>query len=159
MLGSGGAIFFGGTDPGGVVGGEWAYKAGLSGLPRGATQGISSSGLDIFGPGDLFPGNNLQGPNSPNGLQYGITSAGDISTLGNTPVTGANALIHNSVVFTLSGLPEGFNPSDSGAITNVSFQYGTSLSEPNIPVPEPVSLILLGSGLIGIAVLRRRVRK
>lgn len=137
---AGSSVLFGGTDPGGVVGGEWAYRSGLAG-PYGAAYGISSSGLDFFGPGDLFPGSNLQGPASPGGLQYGITSWGDDPATGNTPVTGTNALIKNSVVFTLSGLPAGFDPAAS--ISAVTFQYGTSLSEPQIHAPEPATLALL----------------
>jgi len=39
---SGNTVLFGSTDPGGVIGGEWAYKAGLSGAPGGANRGISS---------------------------------------------------------------------------------------------------------------------
>src|SRR6185503_11805094 len=94
-----------------------------------------------------FPGSNLQGPASPNGLQYGITSAGDNTATGNTPVTGTNALIQNSVVFTLSGLPPGFNPATS--ISNVEFQYGTDLSEPHFPgVPEPATLVLMAGGAL-----------
>src|SRR4029453_10571972 len=57
------------------LGGEWAYKAGLS--VGGFTRGISSSGLGLFGPGDRFPGPNLQGPNDPDGIQYGITTLND----------------------------------------------------------------------------------
>jgi hypothetical protein len=40
---------------------------------------------------------------SPDGLQYGITSGSDNPSTGNAAVTGANALIQNSVVFTFSG--------------------------------------------------------
>jgi hypothetical protein len=154
VLGPGSNVLFGTTDPGGVVGGEWAYAGGLSGAPGGATQGISSSGLGLFGSGN-FEGSDLQGPPSGavDGLQYGITSAGDNPATGNTPVTGTNALIKNAVVFTLSGLPADFEYSK---ISNVSFQYGTSLSEPNVPVPEPATMVLLGSGLIGLAVFGRR---
>jgi len=139
------------------VGGEWAYKEGLSGVPLGADRGISSSGLgDLFGPKDRFSGENLQGPDSVGGIEYGITSSGDNSSTGNKAVTGTNALIQGSVVFTfnVSGLPEGFDLSN--AITNVSFQYGTDLSEPNIPVPEPSTLLLLGVSLIGIGIYGRR---
>jgi hypothetical protein len=50
-------------------------------------------------------------------------------------------------------------------ISNVSFQYGTDLSEPKLPpgvtppppVPEPAALILLGIGVA--AAVRRRMTK
>jgi len=165
VLGVGSAVLFGGTDPGGSVGGEWAYAAGLSGAPHGARHGISSVGLDLFGPPDLFPGTNLAGPASPNGLQYGITSAGDNPATGNTPVTGTQPLIQNEVVFTLA-VPEGFQLN----ISKVSFQYGTDLSEPNLtppgthittdaPEPDSVFLAITGFTLLGAGMLRRRLRK
>lgn len=153
VVASGSTVAFGTTDPGNVVGGEWAYLGGLSGAPHAASYGISSSGLGLFGPGDLFPGTNLQGPSSPDGLQYGITSMGDNLATGNTPVTGTNALIKHSVVFTLGGVGSNFN---LGRIGNVSFQYGTDLSEPNITVPAPGAAGLLGLGAAGM--LRRRRR-
>ena len=128
------------------------YRSGLSGAPGGAGQGISSTGLGLFGPFDLFPGSNLQGPASPDGLQYGITSAGDNPLTGNTPVTasGMNDLIQNAVAFKLTGLPGGFTLSD---ISNVSFLYGTSL-----PVPEPATLWLLGLACAGVGLWRRPSR-
>ena len=43
----------GGTNPGNDVGSEFAYLNGLN--QYGANQGISNSGLGLFGPGDLFP--------------------------------------------------------------------------------------------------------
>jgi hypothetical protein len=164
VLGSGSTVLFAvsgtGTGPGNVVGGEWAYEAGLAGAPGGAKQGISSSGLGLFASSYNFPGDNLQGPADVDGLQYGIVSAGYAGG-GNAAVTGKNALIENSVDFTLSGLPAGFSPSD---ISGISFQYGTALTEPNIPgcgpnppppVREPGTMLLLGSGLLGLAVSRR----
>ncbi|HEY3245423.1 MAG TPA: XDD4 family exosortase-dependent surface protein [Phycisphaerae bacterium] len=155
VLGPGAVVFFGGTDPGNVVGGEWAYRQGLSGAPLGASRGISSAGFDLFGPPDLFPGTNLQGPDSPDGIQYGITSAGDDPATGNAAVTGANALIKNEVVFTLSGLPDGFDPSTQ--ITHVFFQYGTALTDSGF-TPEPSSLALLGIGTL-LAFRRSRARR
>jgi hypothetical protein len=145
---SGSTVLFGITDPGNVVGGEWAFNQTLSGAPGLAALGISSSGLDLFAPSDVFPGTNLQGPGEPDGLQYGITSAGDNSATGNTPVTGTNALIQNAVLFTFSFTPTAFNAAE---ISDVSFQYGTALTDPNVPglpptgqgdVPEPATLII-----------------
>jgi hypothetical protein len=164
VLASGSTVLFAPAQPaGGVVGGEWAYAADLSG-PEGTTRGGSSVGLGLFGPGDRFPGSNLQGPDSPDGLQYGLTSAGDDPTTGNAPVTGGNHLIQSSVVLTLAGLPSGFDPSTS--ISNVWFQYGTGLDEPRIPAdspvpeaPEPASFLLFGSGLAGLGWMQRRRRR
>lgn len=147
----GSIVHNGTTDPGSNVGGEWAYRDSLSGAPGNTSYGISSSGLGLFGPGDLFPGSNLQGPASPDGVQYGITTAGDNLLTGNTPLTGgSNALIKNSVMLTLTGLPVGFDPSIQ--IQNVQFQYGTDLDEPHFP--EPASAMLVG--IAAVMVLRRR---
>ncbi|MFO0973085.1 MAG: PEP-CTERM sorting domain-containing protein [Phycisphaerae bacterium] len=149
------SVLFGVTDPGGVVGGEWAYRGNIADNPPGHAYGISSAGLDIFGPGDRFPGNDLQGPpsGSPDGLQYGITSAGDNPATGNGEVTGSDALIKNQVVFTLAGLPSGFDP--MARIGGIRFQYGTGLNEPHFP--EPATLGLLAIGLV--PALARRIRR
>lgn len=156
VLNAPGSAVSGSLSPGGPdVGGEWAYRAGLVGAPNGANQGISSAGLGLFGPSDRFrTDSNLQGPNSINGLEYGITSAGDDpATINGDSVLGTTALIQNSVVFALGATLPGFS---TGDISNVSFQYGPSLTDTNVRVPEPTTLLLLGSGLLTLGFWGRR---
>ncbi|MDX2117166.1 MAG: MYXO-CTERM sorting domain-containing protein [Planctomycetota bacterium] len=151
VLNTGSTVTNGGTTEGANgVGGEWAALNSLSGGPGNRKYGISSSGLGLFGPGDRFTSTNLDGPASPDGLQYGITSAGDNAATGNAGVS--TPLIKNSVKFTF-GNASGF---DLGRIGNVWFQYGTDLSEPGYEgnIPTPGSLALLG--LAGVVVGRRR---
>jgi len=163
---TGGPTYLGTTNVSGAgssVGGEWAYLNSLS--QYSANSGISSSGLGIFGGGDVFPpGTNISGPASPNGLQYGLASLGDNQATGNAEVLGSE-LTKYSVTFLLSGVAASFNPLT--AITNVTFQYGTNLSEPHFAgqpeggtrsnaIPEPATLGLVGVSLLALAALRRR---
>jgi hypothetical protein len=118
---------------------------------------IGSAGY-IPGTGYQFPGSNLQGPVSIDGIQYGLTSLGDNPLTGNTPVTGTNALIQNSVLFTFAYSGD----LDLRRISGVSFQYGTSLTEPNVPggeVPEVATSLMIGSGLYGMWWIGRRKQR
>jgi hypothetical protein len=138
-----------------VIGGEWSYLNSITN-PTGHNQGISSTGVGTFGPGNRFPGNNLQGPTSPDGVQYGITTAGDNLLTGNGGLNGEH-LIKNSVVFTLSG----FDAEPDAVITAARFLYGTSLHEPQFEgtvVPEPATWLLAMFGFAGLLSLRRRIR-
>ena len=160
VVAPGSTVLFGTTDPGGVVGGEWAYLCGLSGAPAGC--GISSSGLGFFGPGNVFPGTNLQGPADPDGIQYGITSKGDNPATGNAPMTGDNALIKYSVIFTFTASGATFDPSKN--LSGVVFQYGTAPTDTHYPgsqVPETSSVWMLGTGLMfvcgGLLFKKRKV--
>lgn len=134
------------------VGGEFSYLNNLTPWTGMSDySGISNAGFTIFGPGNRFPGNNLQGPTSPDGGQYAITSAGDNAATGSGVDFTSSALIKNSVIATLGGLPGGFSLND---ISGVIFNWGTSLNEPPPPppsVPEPGTMLLLGSGLVGLA--------
>lgn len=158
VLGAGSSVIYDpdGQPAGGVVGGEWAFRSGSLNIggPGNRGYGISSTGVGLFGPGDRFPGPDLHPPTSPNGLEYGITSAGDNPATGNGGVTGSGGLIKNAVVFTLGGVGANF---DLSRIGNVYFFYGTAIDEGGYDgnlVPTPGALSLLG--LAGFAAIRRR---
>lgn len=149
-----------GQPAGGVVGGEWDYRGDVSidaqAIGAGITNqyGIGSSGLDIFGDPE-FPGVNLAGPDGVDGMQYGLLSQIDNLATGNPAVTGGNSFVKYSVVFTLSGIPMGFDPMLS--VKDVVFQYGTGLNEPRFKgVPEPATLALLTLGALPMVSRRRR---
>lgn len=133
---AGSTVLFGFPDGGGNVGGEWAYGDGLAGAPNGADKGLSSSGFGLFGSGN-FGGLNLDDPDALDGINYGITSAGDDPGTGNKAVTEKDPLIQNSVTFQLQAAGA-LAESDLASIGNITFQYGTALSEPQLPPPPGV---------------------
>jgi hypothetical protein len=148
VLAPGSVVTNGPAPSGGVVGGEWAYRTKTT-FPGGFRFGISSAGFGDFGPGDLFPGPDLDPPASPDGANYGIASTGDNPSTHNG---GANVpLIQDAVDFTLSGLPVGF---DLSRILGVRFIYGTAYGEGQFDVPTPGVLALIGVG--GLVATRRR---
>lgn len=174
LLTSGSSVFYDpqGQPAGGVVGGEWGYRAGISNGPAGAgSQGISSSGLSPLFNLPSFPGAELAGPGNGalNGLQYGILSAGDNTATGNTGgIKNSGGLIKNSVTFTLTGI------APDAVFSNVYFQYGTDyLQEPGyggncvsgncVPpttgdsVPEPEAPWLLAISLLGFYGYKRKL--
>jgi VPDSG-CTERM motif len=156
VLGAGSTVVYDpdGQPAGGVVGGEWAYANFLASTnPFNATQGVSSAGLGLFGAA-TFPGADLAGPpnGAVNGVQYGILPTGWTSAGDNAGLTGSGGLIKNSVVFDLGA----FTLADLGLISNVGFQYGTAFGENQVPDGGGTTLMLLGSALACLGVLRRR---
>lgn len=152
------------------VGGEFTYEGGSSWSGHNGNNGISSSGyIDAYQGGGNFNGPNLDSPDSPDGINFGIVAPITGSNPFN-PKTGnmtANPLIEGEVVFTMAISGGSLLETQ---ISNVSFQYGTSIGEPHFkskkttvvtppPIPEPSALLLLGPGLAAMAVARLRRRR
>jgi len=140
------------------VGTEFAFVGDLSGSDfHGAQYGVASAGFGYFAPDDRFdttkPSNVLYKPADPDGINFGLASA--ISGTAQPGTTKDPVIVGGSVQF-LFNFTGSLSTSD---ISNVNFQYGTSPSEPNIIVPEPATVSLLGVGIAGLSAARYVRRK
>jgi len=142
-----------GTD----VGAMWGYITNPSGVSQ--DYGLSSAGYGAgtytFAPGAADQPH--QGT-PPAGGDYGIVSAGYTLAGDNGGITNNQPYVKNSVVFDLGA----FNGSLSN-INNIRFQYGTALTDANLPgtppVPEPATWAMMLMGFAGIGATMRRRRR
>jgi hypothetical protein len=142
-----------GTD----VGANWEFLGGFSAV-RGLVNGISASGLSVFGQGNF---NNCAATSTCQnlgGINWGLVPSFFPPPQGiNGGFTG-EALVDDRLQFTLNTMP-GFTLSK---INSVQFQWGTSDTEFSATgfgtAPEPSTFILVGGGLGLAAFLRFRTR-
>jgi hypothetical protein len=123
--------------------------------------GVSATDWSLSSSGGNYFLNGL-GPSGPDQTIIGAPGGGGLYSNANGSIAGNNPhnpFLNQSATFsvTIPGLPA------NAVITNVVFQFGTGTDSvpgvSGVAVPEPASMFLLGSGLVGITSLVRRRRK
>jgi len=138
------------------VGSNWEFLGGFTPV-RGLVNGISASGLSLFGQGNF---NNCTGSTCDNlgGINWGLVPSFFPPSQGINGGVGGRTLVDDRVQFTLNTMP-GFS---LASIDSVQFQWGTSNDEFSAAgltsAPEPSTLVLVGGG-IGLAAFWRRKRQ
>jgi hypothetical protein len=140
--------------------GEWGY---LSGSTFNSTNGglgnygLSNSAFDPMGFSTPIDPSKSYPPPSPNGIEFGIvcdnTVAGNESCLNGLNTSAFKSWVIGGVDISLAS--NGTLNLDN--INQVNFLYGTSFT--NTSVPEPGTILLLGSGLLGLGFLRNKFKK
>jgi hypothetical protein len=124
------------------------------------------NGFSGAAPTDSWQSDNIIGSNyklwATASLGFGDPNVNINDVLKTIPEWVSAASNANATLFVISvnaGIGSGWNGTFEGAVDNITFGFGGNYTTYNFEVvPEPASMVALGSGLIGLLGLRRRKR-